>query len=92
MNGSRKIQNLSIRTHDLTNVEAQTAMTVQKITRSLVAWLVVFFLLVPTVILNAFTSVVCRMVAVVVASAILVTVLSILINARTTETFVPGAT
>ena len=74
------------------NISLFSASIVQKITRSLVAWLVVVFLLVPIVILNALTSVVCRMVVVVVASALLVSALSSLTNARTIEVFVSGAT
>ena len=74
------------------NIILFSASRVQKITRSLVAWLIVVILLVPIVILNALMSVVCRMAVIIVAAAVLVTALSTLTNARTIEVFVSGAT
>lgn len=64
----------------------------QRLTRAIVGSAVVLLLLVPIVIINAVTVLALRMMVIVVASALLITALSTLTNAKTVEVFMSGAT
>ncbi|MCJ1236843.1 hypothetical protein MMC14_004825 [Varicellaria rhodocarpa] len=74
------------------NVYIFSGSALKRITRSLIASLVVFILLVPVIVLNAIDGVAIRMVVIVISSAFLITMLSILTKAKTGEVFMAGAT
>ena len=60
--------------------------------RSVIACLLVLLLIVPVIVVNAIDRVALRLLVIVVASIIFITVLSMLTKARTGEIFVAGAT
>lgn len=60
--------------------------------RSVIACLLVLLLIVPVIVVNAIDRVALRLLVIVVASTIFITVLSMLTKARTGEIFVAGAT
>ncbi|KAG7008743.1 hypothetical protein G7Y79_00004g013270 [Physcia stellaris] len=74
------------------NISLLSVSLLQKITRGLIAWLVVLSLLVPIVILNALTSTALRLMVIVLASAFLIAAIAGLTKAKTVEVFVSGAT
>lgn len=74
------------------NISLFSESVLQRLTRSLIASVVVVLLLVPIVILNALASIALRMAVIVVASAFLIVAVSSFTNAKTVEVFVSGAT
>ena len=65
---------------------------VQKLTRWLIASIVLVLLLVPIVVLNTLVSTALRLTVIVIASAALITAISCFTNAKVVEVFVSGAT
>ncbi|KAL8662736.1 MAG: hypothetical protein Q9202_004428 [Teloschistes flavicans] len=74
------------------NLTLLSESVLQRLTRAIVGSAVVLLLLVPIVIINAVTVLALRMMVIVVASALLITALSTLTNAKTVEVFMSGAT
>jgi hypothetical protein len=65
---------------------------IARMTRTLIASIIIAFLLAPVIICNSLNSVTPRMIVVVIASILFVATLSGLTKARTIEIFVAGAT
>lgn len=74
------------------NISLLSVSLLQKITRGLIAWVVVVSLLVPIVILNVLTSTALRLMVIVLSSAFLIAAIAGLTRAKTVEVFVSGAT
>lgn len=74
------------------NISLFSDSVVQRLTRSLIASVVVVVLLVPIVVLNALASVALRLAVIVIASILLITAVSTLTHAKTVDVFVSGAT
>lgn len=74
------------------NISLFSDSVVQRLTRSLIASVVVVLLLVPIVVLNALASVALRLAVIVIASILLITAVSTFTHAKTIDVFVSGAT
>ena len=74
------------------NISLFSTSILQRLTRAIIASIVVILLLVPIVILNALASIALRMAVIVIASAFLIIAVSSFTNAKTVEVFVSGAT
>ena len=74
------------------NISLFSDSVLQRLTRALIASVVVILLLVPIVILNALATIALRMAAIVIASATLIIAVSSFTNAKTVEVFLSGAT
>lgn len=91
LRSSFTLQPQSSVSHD-PNISIFSDSVVQRLTRSLIASIVVVLLLVPIVVLNTLASIALRLAVIVIASAVLITAISCLTNAKTVEIFVSGAT
>ena len=74
------------------NISLFSDSVVQRLTRSLIASIVIILLLVPIIVLNALANIVLRSAVIVIASAILIMAIAVFTNAKTVEVFVSGAT
>jgi len=64
----------------------------KRITRGLIAWIVVLILLAPVIIINAVSKVAVRVGVIVIASAVVIMMLALMTKIRTWEIFLGGAT
>ncbi|CZR56216.1 uncharacterized protein PAC_06104 [Phialocephala subalpina] len=74
------------------NVFIFSSPLLKRITRSLIAWIVVLILLIPVIIINAVSKVAIRMGVIVVASAVVIMTLALMTKVKTWEMFLGGAT
>jgi hypothetical protein len=74
------------------NVFIFSSTLLKRITRGLIAWVVVLVLLVPVIVINAVERVAIRMGIIVVASAVAIMMLALMTKIKTWEMFLGGAT
>jgi sterol desaturase/sphingolipid hydroxylase (fatty acid hydroxylase superfamily) len=74
------------------NVFIFSGTLLKRITRGLIAWVVVLVLLVPVIAINAVERVAIRMGIIVVASAVVIMMLALMTKIKTWEMFLGGAT
>jgi hypothetical protein len=74
------------------NVLIFSSTLLKRITRGLIAWVVVLILLVPVIAISAVERLAIRMGIIVVASAVIIMMLTLMTKIKTWEMFLGGAT
>jgi hypothetical protein len=74
------------------NVLIFSSTLLKRITRGLIAWVVVLVLLVPVIAISAVERIAIRMGIIVVASAVVIMMLALMTKIKTWEMFLGGAT